>query len=199
MVVSIGPSCGDDSDAERLLQGRDVVSRPDPRLLAVLGRLDLADRFAEAHGAGGSTEARLAAWSELAVRLLLDHAPEFHTPRTGGAKAKPWLTDAEMRAVILAGTESREGPTAILMQPDKVAQAWLIRAAQHFRNKPMMHLTDPKVAERELPRRFLSLTTPAALEQKLIRARKAVGKDIDLYLPLSTYRLLRKHSVAATR
>jgi len=174
------------------------VSKPDPRLLAVLDRLDLADRFAEAHGPDGSTEKRLAAWSELTRQLLFDYAPEFRQPKTGGAKAKEWLTDAEVRAVILAGIESREGPAAILMEPDKVAQAWLIRAAQHFRNKPMMHLTDPKVARRELPRRFLSLTTPAALEQKLIRARKAVGKDIDRYLPLSTYRLLRKHSVAAT-
>ena len=173
------------------------MSRPDPRLLAVLDRLDLAARFAEAHGAGGSTGARLAAWSELAVRLLHEHAPEFRAPRTGGARKKAWLTDDEVRAVVLAGTESREGPTAILMEPDKVAQAWLIRAARHFRNKPMMHLTEPKVARRELPLRFRSLTTPAALEQQLIRARKAVGKDIDRYLPLSTYRLLRKHSVAA--
>ncbi|MGE0424467.1 MAG: hypothetical protein AB7O88_19550 [Reyranellaceae bacterium] len=174
------------------------MSRPDPRLLAVLDRLDLAARFAEAHGAGGSTEARLAAWSELAVRLLIDHAPEFRTPRTGGARKKAWLTDAEMQAVVRAGIKSREGPALIFMAPDKVAQAWLIRAARHFRNKPMMHLTEPTVARRELPLRFRSLTTPAALEQKLIRARKAVGQDIDRYLPLSTYRLLRKHSVAAT-
>lgn len=174
------------------------MSKPDPRLLAVLDRLGLADRFAEAHGAGGSAETRLAAWSELASRLLHDHAPEFRTLKTGGAKTKAWLTDAEVLMVLRAGIESQQGPAAILMEPDKVAQAWLIRAAQHFRNKPMMHLTDPAVARRELPRRFLSLTTPAALEQKLIRARKAVGKDIDRYLPLSTYRLLRKHSVAAT-
>ena len=174
------------------------MSRPDPRLLAVLDRLDLAARFAEAHGAGGSTEARLAAWSELALRLLTDHAPEFRTPKTGGARKKEWLTDAEMRAVVRAGIESREGPTILSLEPDKVAQAWLIRAARHFRNKPMMHLTEPAVARRELPRRFLSLTTPGALGQKLVRARKAVGRDIDRHLPLSTYRLLRKHSVAAT-
>ena len=165
------------------------MSKPDPRLLSVLERLDLADRFAQAHGPDGSTERRLAAWSDLAIMLLHAHAPEF---RRGGRKREQWLTDAEMTMVFRAGIQSGAGLLPVLLWPDKIAQAWLLRAVDHFKGRlPTKTLTRPEVARRELPRRFQSIKKPDALGQKVVAARKAVGDQLDLYLPVSTYRLLR--------
>ena len=166
-----------------------AVSKPDPRLLAVLDRLDLADRFAEAHGPDGSTERKLAAWSDLAIMLLHAHAPEF---RRGGRKREQWLTDAEMTEVFRAGVQSGAGLLPVLLWPDKIAQAWLLRAVDHYKGRlPTKTLTRPEVARRELPRRFQSIQKPDALRQKVSAARKAVGDQLDLFLPVSTYRLLR--------
>lgn len=165
------------------------MSKPDPRLLAVLDRLDLADRFAEAHGPDGSTERKLAAWSDLAIMLLRAYAPEF---RRGGRKREQWLTDAEMSAVFRAGIQSGAGLLPVLLWPDMIAQAWLLRAVDHYKGRlPTKTLTRPDVARRELPRRFQSIKKPDALRQKVAAARKAVGDQLDQYLPLSTYRLLR--------
>lgn len=165
------------------------MSKPDPRLLAVLTRLDLADRFAEAHGPDGSTERKLAAWSDLAIMLLREYAPEF---RRGGRKREQWLTDQEMTDVFRAGLQSGAGLLPVLLWPDKIAQAWLLRAVDHFKGRlPTKTLTRPEVARRELPRRFQSIKKPDALRQKVVAARKAVGDQLDLYLPVSTYRLLR--------
>lgn len=165
------------------------MSKPDPRLLAVLTRLDLADRFAEAHGPDGSTERRLAAWSDLAVVLLHEYAPEF---RRGGRKREQWLTDQEMTDVFRAGLHSGAGLLPVLLWPDKIAQAWLLRAVDQFKGRlPTKTLTRPEVARRELPRRFQSIKKPDALRQKVVAARRAVGGQLDLYLPVSTYRLLR--------
>lgn len=165
------------------------MSKPDPRLLAVLDRLGLADRFAEAHGPDGSTERRLAAWSDLAIVLLHEHAPEF---RRGGRKREQWLTDSEMTDVFRAGLQSGAGLLPVLLWPDKIAQAWLLRAVDRFKGRlPTKTLTRPEVARRELPRRFQSIKKPDALRQKVSAARKAVGDQLDLYLPLSTYHLLR--------
>lgn len=165
------------------------MSKPDPRLLAVLERLDLADRFAQAHGPDASTERKLEAWSDLAIRLLHEYAPEF---RRGGRKREQWLTDQEMTEVFRAGIQSGAGLLPVLLWPDRIAQAWLLRAVDRYKGRlPTKTLTRPEVARRELPRRFQSITKPDALRQKVAQARKAVGDQLDLYLPLSTYRLLR--------
>lgn len=166
------------------------MSKPDPRLLAVLARFDLADRFAEAHGPDGSTERKLAAWSDLAIMLLYAYAPEF---RRGGRKREQWLTDPEVTEVFRAGLQSGAGLLPVVLWPDKIAQAWLLRAVDRYKGRlPTKTLTRPDVARRELPRRFQSIKKPDALRQKVSAARKAVGDQLDLYLPVSTYRLLRQ-------
>ena len=62
----------------------------------------------------------------------------------------------------------------------------------------MMHLTEPGVATPGA-----SPAVPVAHHARGAGAEadpgaQGLGKDIDRYLPLSTYRLLRKHSVADT-